>query len=367
MTDEKYMEIALSEAVKGIGHVSPNPLVGAVIVKNDRIISKGYHRYCGGLHAERDALKNCCEDVSGAAMYVTLEPCCHTGRQPPCTQAIIDSGIKRVVIGSGDPNPLVAGKGTQILREHGIEVKEYVLEKECMEINEIFFHYIKTKKPFITMKYAMTADGKIAAKSGLSKWITGSKARENVHKDRNRYTAIMVGIGTVLADDPELTCRIDGGRNPVRLICDTRLKTPLESKIVKTAKNVRTIICTAVSSNEKLSPYIEAGCEIITVPEKDGHLDIDKLMTVLGTNEIDSILLEGGGTLNWSVLKAGYVSKVQAYIAPKIFGGSAKSPVEGEGVDSPSDAFELYDSRIVRLGNDIMIESRVKNNVYRNS
>lgn len=360
MTDEDYMKMALDEAVKGMGRVSPNPLVGAVIVKDGRVIAKGYHHYCGGLHAERDALKNCTEDVRGAVMYVTLEPCCHTGRQPPCTDAIIDSGIKRVVVGSGDPNPLVAGKGSQILKEHGIEVKEYVLEKECKELNEIFFHYITTGKPFVTMKYAMTADGKIATKCGLSKWITGEEARENVHKDRNRYTAIMAGIGTVLADDPMLNCRIEGGRDPVRIICDTSLKTPLDSNIVKTAKDVHTIICTGISENEKLSPYHEAGCEIISVPEKYGHIDIDKMMSSLGSIGIDSILLEGGGTLNWSVLKAGCVSKVQAYIAPKIFGGSARSPVEGDGVEKPSDCFELYDPVIKRFGDDIMIESRVR-------
>ena len=204
MNDEEYMRLALEEAVKGEGHVSPNPLVGAVIVKNGEIISKGYHHFCGGLHAERDALQSCTADPSGAVMYVTLEPCCHQGRQPPCTQALIGSGIKRVVVGCGDPNPLVAGKGSAILRVHGIEVTEYVLENECKSINEIFFHYIQTGLPFVTMKYAMTADGKIACKTGLSKWITGEQSRLNVHRDRNKYTAIMVGSGTVIADDPEL-------------------------------------------------------------------------------------------------------------------------------------------------------------------
>ncbi len=367
MTDEYYMKAALEEAVKGSGRVSPNPLVGAVIVKNGRIIAKGYHHRCGDLHAERDALKNCNENTNGATMYVTLEPCCHTGRQPPCTQAIINSGITRVVIGSGDPNPLVAGKGAGILREHGIQVDEYVLEDECKRINEVFFHYITTGRPFVIMKYAMTADGKIATKTGLSKWITGEKARENVHYDRNRYTAIMVGSGTVLADDPELTCRISGGRDPVRIICDTHLKTPLSSRIVKSADKIRTIICTCETNDDLCRKYISAGCEIVTLPEKDGHTDTDEMMSALGKLEIDSIILEGGGTLNWSVLKAGYVSKVQTYIAPKIFGGSAKTPVEGMGIDSPAEAFELYDPVILRLGNDIMIESRVKNHVHGNS
>ncbi len=360
MNDEKYMQIALDEAVKGEGHVSPNPLVGAVIVKNGEIISKGYHHYCGGLHAERDALKNCREDPEGAEMYVTLEPCCHQGRQPPCTQALIESGIKRVVVGCGDPNPLVAGKGSAILREHGIEVKEYVLEEECKRINEIFFYYIQTGLPFVTMKYAMTADGKIACRTGLSKWITGEESRLNVHRDRNKYTAIMVGSGTVLADDPELTCRIDGGVDPVRIVCDTRLRTPAGSKLVKSAGKIRTIICTSEKDEKKHQPYTESGCEIMCIQESGGHTDIAEMMKLLGKNGIDSILLEGGGTLNWSVLRSGYVRKVQTYIAPKIFGGTAKSPVEGVGVSSPSEAFMLTDSRVFHFGNDIMIESRVK-------
>ncbi len=367
MNDEEYMKMALDEAMKGVGRVSPNPLVGAVIVKNGTVIAKGYHHYCGGLHAERDALSVCQEDTEGAVMYVTLEPCCHTGRQPPCTQAIIEAGIRRVVVGSGDPNPLVAGKGMQILRDNGIEVEGYILEDQCRRINEIFFHYISTGRPFVTMKYAMTADGKIAAKTGLSKWITGESSRNNVHLDRNRYTSIMVGVGTVIADDPELTCRIDGGRNPVRIICDTHLRTPLESRIVQTAGSVRTIICTSALSQDAYKLYIESGCEILYVPEKNGHTDLSVLMEELAKKEIDSILLEGGGTLNWSMLKARAVSKVQTYIAPKIFGGIAKSPVEGEGISDPSDAYQLYDSRIFRFGDDVMIESKVKYDVYGDS
>lgn len=360
MTDEEYMRLALSEAVKGEGRVSPNPLVGAVIVRDGEVIARGYHHFCGGLHAERDALKNCEADPRGATMYVTLEPCCHQGRQPPCTEAVINAGIKRVVMGSGDPNPLVAGKGARMLQEHGIEVKQYVLEEECREINEIFFHYITTSTPFVTMKYAMTLDGKIATGTGLSKWITGEQSRLNVHKDRNKYTAIMAGSGTVLADDPELTCRIEGGRDPVRIICDTRLRTPLESRIVKTADKIRTIICTSVDDEKRLEPYKISGCDILTLPERGGHTDIPEMMRILGSEGIDSILLEGGGTLNWSVLKAGCVNKVQAYIAPKIFGGNAKSPVEGEGVASPDEAFMLSGGKIFRFGDDIMIESRVK-------
>lgn len=360
MTDQKYMKIAIEEALKGTGHVSPNPLVGAVIVRDGEILAKGYHHYCGGLHAERDALKNCDKSAEGATMYVTLEPCCHHGRQPPCTDALTASGISRVVIGSGDPNPLVSGNGSRILREKGIEVVEYVLEEECKAINEIFFHYIKTGLPFVTMKYAMTADGKIACKTGLSKWITGEESRLNVHRDRNRFTAIMVGSGTILADDPLLTCCIEGGVDPVRIICDSGLRIPADCKVVKTADKTHTIICTCQADTEKHKPYADAGCEILLLPKKGGHIDISAMMHRLGEGGIDSILLEGGGSLNWSILSAGFVNCVQTYIAPKIFGGSAKSPVDGEGVSSPSDAFMLTDSKIMRFGDDIMIESRVK-------
>ena len=228
--DMEYMQLALALARKGCGWVAPNPMVGAVIVKDGEIIGQGWHEKCGQPHAERNALASCTKSPRGATMYVTLEPCCHTGRQPPCTDAILEAGIRRVVVGSGDPNPLVAGKGIQILRAHGIEVTENVLREECQRLNEVFFHYIRTKRPFVVMKYAMTLDGKIAAYTGASKWITGEKARNHVQEQRHRYSAIMAGVGTVLADDPLLTCRINGGKNPIRIICDTNLRTPLTGR-----------------------------------------------------------------------------------------------------------------------------------------
>ena len=217
MDDKDYMKRALELAKKGEGFVSPNPMVGAVIVKDGEIIAEGWHEKYGDLHAERNALKHCTQSAEGADMYVTLEPCCHYGKQPPCVNAIIEAKIKRVIVGSGDPNPLVAGKGIQILREHGIEVVENVLKDECDKLNEIFMYYIQHKRPFVAMKYAMTMDGKIATYKGLSKWITGEKAREHVHKLRHRYKAIMAGIGTVLADDPLLTCRLEDGIGQVDL------------------------------------------------------------------------------------------------------------------------------------------------------
>ena len=367
--DKKYMKIALDLALKGMGFVNPNPMVGAVIVKNNEIIGRGYHKKYGQLHAERNAFADCDGkgiDCKGADIYVTLEPCCHYGKTPPCTEAIIEHGIKRVFIGSSDPNPLVAGKGASILREHGIEVYENILKSECDSINEIFFHYITTKRPFVTMKYAMTLDGKIACVTGESKWITGEQARLDVQKERLRHSAIMVGIGTVLADNPMLTCRIENGRNPVRIICDSNLRIPLESNIVKTAKDIRTVIVTAYDCGDKKIPYENAGCEIIACGNEN-KVDLPKLMEILGDMKIDSILLEGGGELNWSMLKSGNVNKIQAYISPKIFGGAgAKSPVSGMGVNSPDNAFMLENTNIRRIDDDFLIEGKVIYNVHGN-
>lgn len=360
MTDEAYMRRAISLARKGVGHVNPNPLVGAVIVKDGELIGEGYHARYGELHAERNALASCTASPRGADLYVTLEPCCHYGKTPPCTQAIIENGIARVFIGSGDPNPLVSGKGATVLREHGIEVIEHFLEEECDALNPVFFHYIRHKTPYIAMKYAMTMDGKIACHTGASKWVTGSVAREQVQKLRNQYMGIMAGIGTVLADDPLLTCRAQGGRNPIRIICDTSLRIPIDCNLVKTARDIPLIIATAAPDGEKRRRLEEAGCECLTIPKQGAHIDLQKLIALLGAKGIDGILLEGGGTLNWSALNSGIVQKVYTFLAPKLFGGKdAKSPVEGAGVDEPSQAFFLKQTAVHTFGNDICIESEV--------
>ena len=360
--DEKYMRMALELALKGRGWVSPNPVVGAVIVREDgTVIGQGYHERYGDLHAERNALKNCTESPVGATMYVTLEPCCHHGKQPPCTDAILEAGISRVVVGSSDPNPKVAGGGIRILREHGVEVVEGVLEAECDAVNEIFFHYIQTGTPYVVMKYAMTIDGKIAAYTGLSKWITGEEARAHVQRLRHELSAIMVGVGTVLADDPMLTCRIPGLTSPVRIICDTYLRTPPEAKLVQTASEVATIIATCCDDEKKVSQYTEKGCRVLQIKKSgDLHLDLQDLMKKIGAEGIDSIFLEGGGTLNWSALESGIVNRVLAYISPKLFGGTgAKTPVEGQGVPDPQQAFFMRDTSVIRLGEDFLIEGRL--------
>ena len=365
--DRQYMKMALELAQKGMGFTAPNPMVGAVIVKNGRIIGQGYHRKYGELHAEREALAVCTEEPKGASIYVTLEPCCHYGKQPPCVNAILEAGIRRVIIGSSDPNPLVAGKGIRILKDHGIEVTENILKEECDKLNEAFFYYIQNKKPYVVMKYAMTMDGKIAAYTGESKWVTGEAARIHVQEQRLKYTGIMVGVGTVLADDPMLTCRLENSRNPVRIICDSHLRTPLTSKIARTAETIPTILASSSKDQQKIKNYEELGCQVLYVPEKNGHIDLNRLMELLGAAKIDSILLEGGGSLNWSALESGIVQKVQTYIAPKLFGGEeAKTPVEGKGFPDPASAVSLKNSEIIRLGDDFLIESEVKRNVYGN-
>lgn len=381
--DECYMARAIRLAQNGVGWVNPNPLVGAVIVKDGRIIGQGWHRAYGDLHAERHALANCTADPRGATMYVTLEPCCHTGKQPPCTEALIAAGIARVVMGSDDPNLEVAGRGVAQLEEAGIEVTRGVLRRECDELNRAFFHYIQTGRPYVILKYAMTLDGKIATRSGKSKWITGEAARRRVHEDRQRYAAIMVGVGTVLKDDPLLTCRLDDfdapgesedlldldaplppftpkANNPVRVVCDTHLRTPLDSRIVKTAASVPTFIATCVADARKHEPYRERECDVIVVPEAAGHLDLEELMAALGRMGIDSVIVEGGAEINWAALAFEAVSAVQAYIAPKIFGGAkALSPVAGFGVEAPPYAIALSEPRVTRLGDDLLIECEV--------
>ena len=362
MTDQNYMLQAIQLAKQGEGWTNPNPMVGAVIVKNGRIIGKGYHKKCGELHAERNAIASLTESAEGATIYVTLEPCCHYGKTPPCTEAIIEQKIKRVVIGSRDPNPKVSGKGIKMLQEAGIEVIEDFMREECDRLNPVFFHYITTKTPYVVMKYAMTLDGKIATKTGASKWITGEAARAEVQHMRHRYMGIMAGIGTVLADDPMLNVRVEGWKSPIRILCDSGLRIPLDSQIVKSAGKYRTIVAYADSENTeaKRKRLHEMGVETICCPDENNQVDLKKLMKYLGEEGIDSILLEGGGTLNDSALRAGIVQEVQAFIAPKLFGGmNSKTPVEGIGVRFPSEAVKLKCTDICQIGEDIRITCQV--------
>lgn len=360
--DEKYMRMAIELAKCGAGAVNPNPLVGAVIVKDDRVIGKGFHARYGGLHAERAAIESLTENADGAEMYVTLEPCCHTGKQPPCTHAIVEQKISKVYVGSDDPNRLVSGKGMEYLRQHGVEVVPHILENECDDLNQVFFHYITEQTPYVVMKYAMTMDGKICSQTGDSRWVSGEQSRQRVQESRNLYAGIMVGINTVLVDDPMLTCRIEHGRNPIRIICDSKLRIPGESNIVKTANEIRTIVATCVDSVEqekKIDALQSKGVEILHVGNSDKRVDLKLLMTKLGEMGIDGILLEGGGTLNYSAVSSGIVSEVQVYLAPKIVGGrAALTPVEGVGVQSMSLAKKFKLHKLQTIGEDVLLVYR---------
>lgn len=381
--DSCFMEHALALAERGVGLVNPNPLVGAVLVKNGEVIGEGWHHAYGLPHAEREALADCARrgcDPEGATLYVTLEPCCHTGKQPPCTEAIIDAGIARVVVGAPDPNPEVAGKGVALLRAAGIAVDENVCLDACLNSNAVFFHYITTKMPYVTVKYAMTLDGKIATRTGKSRWITSEAARMRVHRDRQKNRGIMVGVNTVIQDDPSLTCRLedflnDGACNaldattefipqpkhPIRIICDTNLRTPLTSNVVTTACEVPTLIVTSVSDMARQMPYREADCDVVVVQKAGDSLDLYDAMEKLGALGIDSILLEGGATLAWSAFAFEVAQALQVYIAPKIFGGTkAPSPVGGFGVDIPKRAFTTTKPRISQLGCDLLLECEVE-------
>ena len=356
--DIEYMQRAIALAKKGAGFVNPNPMVGCVVVKDNEIITEGYHEYYGGLHAERNALTHTTADCNGATLYVTLEPCCHYGKTPPCTEIIIEKGIKKVVVGLLDPNPLVAGKGIKILEDAGIEVVTGVEVDKIKELNKVFLKYIKTKRPYVLLKTAMTLDGKIASYTGDSKWITNEKSRQLVHKLRSEMMGIVAGIGTVKADNPMLNCRLEKQQptansqqpdihQPIRIIVDTKASISLDSNIVKTANEYRTILAigrdvTPVASkkqecrdvtlvaSDKVEMLKSLNVEILYCEEKDGHVDINDLMIKLGQKGIDSLLLEGGATLNAAFLQAGCVDEVYAFIAPKIIGGEhSKSPVGG--------------------------------------
>lgn len=357
MTDEQFMRRALELAKKGTGYVSPNPLVGAVIVQDGQIIGEGYHECYGQAHAEVNAVRNAAKDVEGATLYVTLEPCAHYGQTPPCAKLLVKSKFKRVVIGCLDPNEQVSGRGVKILREAGIAVDIGILEQECLAINEVFFHYITTKKPFVVMKTAMTLDGKIATVTGASKWITGNAARERVHQLRHRLSGIMVGVDTVIADDPLLSCRMENGRNPVRLIVDSKLRIPPDARVLKNQDTQKTIIGTTKQCNQEKHEALEnMGVEVVILPENKGRVDLQAWMKVLGERKIDSILLEGGATLNFSMLKEGLVHQVQAYIAPKIFGGqTAPTPVGGTGFEQVADAVRIEHLKVEKVGEDIWI------------
>ncbi|MGD9569905.1 MAG: bifunctional diaminohydroxyphosphoribosylaminopyrimidine deaminase/5-amino-6-(5-phosphoribosylamino)uracil reductase RibD [Sedimentibacter sp.] len=362
--DEFYMKRALELSLKGIGKTSPNPLVGAVIVKNDKIIGEGYHEYYGGAHAEVNAINNATEDVEGATIYVTLEPCSHYGKTPPCAHLLVKKKISKAVIAMIDPNPKVAGRGIEILNQNNVEVVTGVLEEEAKKVNEIFLKYIQEKRPFCILKTAMTMDGKIATESGESMWITNDKSRYYVHELRNRVSGIMVGINTVIKDNPSLTTRLnEGGTDAVRIIVDSSLRIPLSSKVLSVNSTKKTIIATTEKADKnKLKQLSEMeNVQVVIVPLKNSQVDLEYLFDWLGKEGIDSVLVEGGSSLNFSIIKLNLADKVITFIAPKILGGrGSKTPVGGEGFEKLKDAVLLEHINIAHFDEDIMIEAYVR-------
>lgn len=361
MKDEFFMKRALSLARRGEKWVSPNPMVGAVIVKNQRIIAEGYHRFFGGAHAEIDAINNSSEEIKGSTMYVTLEPCVHYGKTPPCVNRIIEANPARIVIGSLDPNPRVCGKGLEILNRHGIETTVGVMEAKCMELNERFFKYIKTGVPFVTLKFAQTIDGRIATHSGHSQWISSFASRKLAHRLRSSHDAVLVGIGTLLKDDPELTVRLTRGRNPVRVIIDSRLSAPTDAKAFKNQKDAKTFIATThEAANERGAFYKNAGIELLSIDRDHNNLiDLKKLLNVLGKKGISSVLIEGGATIITSVLKEKLADRIFIFIAPKISGKGIEA-VQNLGIVNMDDALKLSYRRIMKSGGDIVIDGRIE-------
>ena len=359
--DEKYMRLAMQLAGNAIGRTSPNPLVGAVIVKDNRVVGCGWHRKSGTPHAEVHALNQAGELAQGADVYVTLEPCAHYGKTPPCSKALVEAKVKNVYGGLLDVNPKVAGKGFKILEDAGIHVEYGFLQDELRKQNEVFFKWIEHKKPFIVLKAAMTLDGKIATATGQSKWITNETSRAYGYKLRDIYDGIMVGINTVIEDNPMLTARVDGGKNPIRIVVDSSLKIDINANVVQD-KSAKTIVATTDKADKDKILKLQAQDIDVIVVDKDENdkVDIEKLLDILGQQNICSILVEGGATLSGSFVAKKLVDKVYFFIAPKIVGGKeAKTPVAGTGILNLQEALSLKDIQIEKLKEDILIIGRV--------
>ena len=362
MLDDSYMKQALRIARRGQGKTSPNPMVGAVIVKDNRIIGQGYHRYFGGKHAEVNAIESAREDIGGATLYVTLEPCCHYGKTPPCVDAVIRSGVGRVVIGTLDPNPKMRGKGVEILREHNIETRVGVLEGECRSLNEAYFKHMSTGMPLVTVKFAQTLDGRIATATGGSQWLSAPASRRLAHRWRALHDGVMVGVGTVLADNPELTVRLVKGRNPARIILDSRLRIPLDARVLLNQESAPTIIATTSGAEEKkLSALRRMGIEVLVIPEDErGEVDLGHLLAMLGQREISSILVEGGAATITSLLRRNLVDRLVVIVAPKVMGKGIEAVGE-LNITEVDKALKLSFEKVRRVGGDIVIEARLEN------
>ncbi|QNU02918.1 bifunctional diaminohydroxyphosphoribosylaminopyrimidine deaminase/5-amino-6-(5-phosphoribosylamino)uracil reductase RibD [Peribacillus butanolivorans] len=356
--DQYYMKLALDLAASAKGKTNPNPVVGAVIVKDGVIAGTGIHRKAGEPHAEVHAFKMAGDYAKNATLYVTLEPCSHYGKTPPCANLVKESGVRRVVVATQDPNPEVAGRGISIIRDAGIEVEVGVLEKEAQRLNERFIHNMITNRPFVISKYAMTLDGKLATHTGHSKWITGEESRHSVHLLRDEVDAILIGIGTVLADNPSLTTRLPegGGKNPIRIILDSELRVPLDANVVQVSDAKTVIVTQENASVDKIADLSEKGIEFIIVPKTDAGLDLRILMEELYKKGITDVLLEGGSEVNASFLRAGLIDKYLIYVAPKLLGGrNSLTPFSGINVDTMDEAMDVSISSVDMSGEDICI------------
>ncbi len=356
---ERFMRAALRLALKGAGLTSPNPAVGAVLVKDDRIISKGYHRKAGLPHAEAEALIASREAVSGSTLYVTLEPCCHWGRTPPCTDAVIRAGIRKVVIGIKDPNPKVAGKGIRALRSAGIDVVCGVLESECREINAAYIKYITRKLPFVTLKLASSLDGRIATPKGESKWITGRESRAFVHRLRSLSDAVMVGSGTVLKDDPLLTVRSARGKNPRRVVLDSSFRIPLDAKVLRREdpdKGPPIIFTTGAASRAKIEKAIKTGVQVIITSAAGQGVDIKRVLKELGKLGITSLFVEGGGRVAASLLKAKAVDGLVLFLSPVFLGADSVPSIGPLELKALKASPKLKKISTRSIGDDIIIE-----------
>ncbi|MEW6332881.1 MAG: bifunctional diaminohydroxyphosphoribosylaminopyrimidine deaminase/5-amino-6-(5-phosphoribosylamino)uracil reductase RibD [Thermodesulfobacteriota bacterium] len=359
-SDEYYMRRALRLARRGEGDVSPNPMVGALIVRDGRIIAGGYHHRCGENHAEINAIRNAAEPVEGAVFYITLEPCSHFGRTPPCVDALLACRPGRVVIGTTDPNPRVAGGGIRILQAHGIRTTVGVLAEPCRRLNEVFFKYIRSGLPFVTLKFAQTLDGRIATATGHSRWISSPPSLRFAHRLRGLHDAVLVGADTVIADDPELTCRLVRGKNPLRIVVDSRLRTPTESRIYARQSSARTVVATAGrAAAERRQPFEEAGVELLEIgADRSGRVDLHMLLSALGKREITSLLVEGGAAVITSFLREKLADRLVVVIAPKI-AGRGLDAVGDLDIRRMDDALRLTFRRILRRGDDIILDARI--------
>lgn len=355
MNDQDYMRLALKLARSTVGQTAPNPVVGAVVVKDGTVAGIGAHLKAGEAHAEVHALSMAGEKAKGATIYVTLEPCSHYGKTPPCADLIVKSGIKRAVIATGDPNPDVAGRGLEKLREVGIAVEFGVCQKEADELNRVFFHFLKHKRPFVTLKAATTLDGKTATVAGKSKWITSAEARADAHYYRHTHDAILVGVNTVLADDPSLTTRLEnGGKNPIRIVLDRQLRTPLEAKIVQDQLAPTWLITTEQAPTQKEAELKQLGVKVIRLKE----LTVRGLLELLGREGVTSLFVEGGAEVNGSFLVEKAIDQMIVYLAPKVFGGSAApSSIGGAGIAEVADVPELNIIEVTTIGPDIKIRA----------